>query len=288
MSKLVLTTFILFVLSVSCVFAGKTSSNSADIKHEPVWVEADGEYFGSEYDPPKEMKEKAINDAKRQAVETAVGTFISSYTVVSNAQLAEDLVRASVRGRIESFELLSIESDRDNLLHWHARIKALVRPVFPEKGDRIQVKLSLSKTRLKEGEEVRISYQANTDCYVYIYSIAADNSVTLLFPNKLYPDNHITAETGYVFPPEECPIKLRAQCLPGYQEPVATEKVKIIATKNKEIILEDFKQGIFKVYSADSTGLLGDLERRLRQLEWADWGEAIELYTIDRTMKGSK
>ncbi len=38
---------------------------------------------------------------------------------------------------------------------------ASISPVYPEKGEGLSVRLSLSKNRLKEGEEVRIFYQTN-------------------------------------------------------------------------------------------------------------------------------
>jgi hypothetical protein len=38
---------------------------------------------------------------------------------------------------------------------------------------------------------VKIFYQADRPCYVYIFSIAEDGSVTLLFPNSLYKDNYV-------------------------------------------------------------------------------------------------
>jgi hypothetical protein len=60
------------------------------------------------------------------------------------------------------------------------------------------------------------------------------------------------------------------------------EKVKIIATRQKEILLErGFAEGLFKVYDARATGLVGDLARKLNQLEPADWGEAVAVYTIE-------
>ncbi|HEX9079876.1 MAG TPA: hypothetical protein VF795_09820 [Desulfuromonadaceae bacterium] len=40
-----------------------------------------------------------------------------------------------------------------------------------------------------------------------------------------------------------------------------------------------FQEG-FKVYGARETGLMGDLLRRLSQLDPADWGEATLLYRI--------
>jgi len=68
----------------------------------PLWILADGESYQGEMDTLKEVKERAKRDAESKAVEKAVGTFIKSHTLVSNSQVAEDLIYASVRGKIPS------------------------------------------------------------------------------------------------------------------------------------------------------------------------------------------
>ena len=266
----------IFLLLITMIMLA-ASTFAAEI---PLWVEATGEATGSDLDPPKEVMERARNDAKRKAVEEAVGTFVRAHTLVSNGQLAEDLIFARVKGRIEKVKIISENRDKNDPNLYIVRLRAQVKPIYPQEGEGIRIKLSLSKTLLKEGEEVKIYYQANTDCYVYIFSIAADNSVTLLFPNSRSRDNFIKSNSGQVFPPEGFPIQLKAMFLPGFEQRRADEKVKIIATRQKEIILQGFQEGMFQVYDARSTGLVGDLARKLNQLDPADWGEAMEVYSI--------
>ncbi|MCM0080562.1 DUF4384 domain-containing protein [Geomonas sp. Red32] len=246
----------------------------------PVWVVAVGEAQGSDYDPPKEVMERARNEAKRRAVDEAVGTFLRSHTLVSNGQLEEEFTYAQVRGRIEEVKILGEERDREDPNLFRVKLKALVSPVLPQERG-LEIKLALSRHELKEGDRIQIHYQVNADSYVYIFSIAADNSVTLLFPNRLLHDNHARAGTGYVFPPDNASIHLEANSLPGMRNKPSREKVKLIATRGREILLEKgFQEGIFQVYDARSTGLVGDLARKLNQLEATDWGEAVTSYTI--------
>src|SRR6185369_16270566 len=249
---------------------------------QPVWIDATGESAGSEYDPPKEVLERAKNEAKRKAIDEAVGSFVRSHTLVVNAQLAEEMTFARVRGRIDKVQILAEERDKNDSNLYRVKLRALVRTVYPDEGEGLSVKLSLSKSSLKEGEEVRIFYQTNSDCYVYIFSIGADNSVTLLFPNSQNQDNFVKANSGQVFPTDNCPIHLKAMCLPEFKNKLSEEKVKIIATRQKEILLTGFQEGMFKVYDAKSTGLVGDLARKLNQLDPADWGEALAVYTIEK------
>lgn len=265
-----------------------TSGHAAGAGPEaPVWVEAVGEAAGSEFDPPREIMERARSEAKRRALEEGVGSFIRSHALVSNGQLAEEFTFARVRGVIDKIRILSEERDKNDPNLCRVRLKALVRPVHPPEGEGISVKLDLTRSSLREGEEVKIQYQTSADSYVYIFSIAADNSVTLLFPNGLNKENFVKAESGRIFPPDSFPIKVRAIPLPGMKGKVSTEKVKIIATRRREILLErGFTEGMFQVYDARSTGLVSDLARKLNQLDPDDWGEAVAVYTIEPAEQG--
>ncbi|BCB96050.1 hypothetical protein JZK55_09720 [Dissulfurispira thermophila] len=250
---------------------------------KPVWVEADGEAYMSEIDTPKEVMERAKRDAQSKAIEKAVGVFIKSHTLVSNSQLAEDLVYASVRGKIEKVNIIKEGWDEKDRNIYRVTIKAHIKPVYPEKGEGISVRLSLSKADLKEGDEVKIFYKADRDCYIYLFSVAADGSVTMLMPNSINQDNFIKANKAYEFPPSKSPIHLRAMFLPDFKEKTAEERIKIIATKKKEDLIQlGFQEGMFKVYDSKSTGMISDLIKRLNQLEPDDWAEATVVYRIER------
>lgn len=250
---------------------------------EPIWITAEGEAHMSDIDTPKEVMARAKAEAQRRAIEEAVGNFIKSHTLVSNSQLAEDLVYASVRGKIEKVNIIKEGWDEKDRNLYRVKIQAHIKPVYPEKGEGISVKLSLSKSDLKEGDEVKIFYQADRECYVYIFSVAADGSVTLLMPNSINKDNYIKPNNAYEFPPAQSPIKLKAMFLPDFKGKVAEERIKLIATKKKEELIPlGFQEGIFKVYDAKSTGMISDLVKRLNQLEPAEWAEATAGYRIER------
>ena len=166
---------------------------------------------------------------------------------------------------------------------YHVRLKVLVEPVYPERGHGLSLKLSLSKSVLKEGEETKIFYQANGDCYVYIFSIAADGSVTLLLPNSANKDNRVLLDKVYEFPSAGSPVQLQAMFLPGFKGATAEERIKVIATKKEEAIIPlGFQEGMFTVYDAKSTGMISDLVKKLNQIEPTDWTEATAVYKIIR------
>jgi len=250
---------------------------------KPVEVEAEGEAYMSEIDTPKEVIERAKRDAEVKAIEKAIGVFIRSHTLVSNSQLAEDLVYAAVRGRIQKSEVIEEGWDEKDRNLYKVKLKALVEPLYPERGEGLSLKLFLSKSELKEADEVKIFYQADRPCYVYIFSIAEDGSVTLLFPNSLYKDNYVEPNRAYEFPPKGSPLKLKAMFLPDFKGNVAEERIKIIATKKKEEIVPlGFQEGMFRVYDSRSTGMISDLVKRLNQIEPSEWAEAQVVYRIER------
>ncbi len=270
---------VLMATAAVVVLAAAVSS-AAD---KPVKVEAEGGAYLGEIDTPKETMARARVDAQNKAVEKAVGVFIKSHTLVSNSQLAEDLVYASVRGKIRKTEIIEEDWDKSDRNYYRVKLRAFVEPVYPEKGGGIAVKLHLSKADLRQGEAVKIFYQSNTDCYVYIFSVAADGSVTLLLPNSGQKDNHIASGKTYEFPSAGDQVQLKAMLLPGYTGAVAEEKIKIIATKQKEDILPlGFQEGMFKVYDSSSTGMISDLVRKLSRMDLSDWAEATAIYRIAR------
>jgi len=250
---------------------------------QPIWVESSGESQMSEMDTQKEVKDRARRDAQSRAVEMAVGAFIKSHTLVSNFQVADDLIYAAVRGKIEKMEVLSEGWDEKDRNLYHIKIKAQVSPIYPEKGQGLSLKVALSKNIVKEGEEVKIFYQSNSECYVYIFSIAVDGSVTLLLPNSTDKDNRLLLDKAYEFPSAGSPVRLQAMFLPDFKGDRVEERIKVIATKKDEPIVPlGFREGLFKVYDAKSTGMISDLVRKLNQLEPTEWTEATAVYTILR------
>jgi hypothetical protein len=273
--------FLLFLLlGFYASFSGPLPAFSQE---QPVWVEEVGRASLGDNDTLAEVRERARKEAGARALEKAKGTFIKAHTLVSNSQLVEDLIFAAVRGHIEKLEVLDEgwESKEKNI--YQVKIKALIRPVYPEKEGGLLIKPALSKSDLQEGEAVKIFYQVNRNCYVYIFSIAADGSVTLLFPNSINSQNFITSGNVYEFPEPGSRIQLQARFLPNDPKNVAEERIKIIATQEKEDLIPlGFREGMFKIYDAKSTGLISDLVKRLNRLDPASWTEATLTYRLRR------
>lgn len=256
---------------------------SASAADEPVWIEARGEAVLGDTDTPRDVRERAKRAAEVAAVEQAVGSFINSHTIVSNSQVADDLIYASVRGRAEKVEVISEGWDEKDRNLFIVRVKALIAPVYQNREEGLRVSAHLSRSELREGDEVKLYYKTNADCYVYIFSLAADGSVTLLVPSTFVSDNKATTGKVYEFPAEGSRLHLRAMFLPGFIEPDAREKIKVIATRRQEELIPlGFREGSFSVYDSKSTGMITDLVKRLNTIEPVDWTEATVEYVISR------
>lgn len=255
----------------------------ASAAEEPVWIEARGEAVLGDTDTPRDVRERAKRAAELAAVEQAVGSFIDSHTIVSNSQVADDLIYASVRGRAEKVEVISEGWDEKDRNLFIVRVKALIAPVYQNREEGLMVSAHLSRAELREGDEVKLYYKTNADCYVYIFSLAADGSVTLLVPSTFVSDNRATAGKVYEFPAQGSRLHLRAMFLPGFMQPDAREKIKVIATRRQEDLIPlGFREGSFSVYDSKSTGMITDLVKRLNTIEPVDWTEATVEYVISR------
>ena len=270
--KLILLTLAIILIPFSSLAAEKA-----------IWATATGEALQGETETPKEVMERAKRDAQSKAIEQATGVFLKSHTVVRNSQVADDLIYAAVRGKIKEMNMVSSGWDKQDRNLYRIKITALVEQIYPEKGKGLQVKLSLSKTNLREGEEVKIYYETNSDCYVYVFSVAADGSVTVLIPNSLNRENKAESGKIYEFPEAQSSIRLRAMFLPGFHDKIAEEKIKLIVTKKKENLLPlGFKEGMFQAYDAHSTGMVSELIKKLNRIEPSEWAEATAEYQIQR------
>lgn len=246
---------------------------------KPEWVDASGEAAGSEMESPHEVCERAKVNAQRKAREQAVGTFIKSHTLVSNGQLTEDLIFVRVRGKIEKLEVMG-QTISNSVNSCSVRVKALISPVYPKETDSIIIKAALTRSVFKDGEEVGIQYQVNTESYVYIFIVGADNSVTQLLPNNKIQGNFAIINQSYEFPPINSSIHLKAMLLPETSKIGTDEKVKIIATRHPEPLLEKAFRESFAAYDLHSTGLISDLLKRLNQLDPSEWGDKTLSYHI--------
>lgn len=79
-------------------------------------------------DDKAQARDKAIDDALRKAVESAVGTMISSETITENYQLISDRILSQAEGYVQKYKILD-ERDEDNVYMVDIRAQVAVGAV---------------------------------------------------------------------------------------------------------------------------------------------------------------
>jgi hypothetical protein len=255
---------------------------------EGVWVIAEAVVQLADDMTVQEARSRSRNEARRKAIEKAVGIFVKGKTVVYNHVLAEDLVQSIVRGIVTDEQVLEEgvrevgQQSNERATLYVTKLKARVRPVQAERKAEFSLKVVLNQTVFREGEEVEIRVSSSHDVYLHLFSVGQDDAVTVLFPNRFTQDTLIRAEQPFVFPDDnQRAMGIRLRVFPPAGAKRATERIKVIATRKKcDLIKAKFREGVFQVYEAKDTGLVTDLLRELALLEDADWAEATVPYEV--------
>lgn len=239
-----------------------------------------------------EVRGVARDEARRNAIEQAVGVFVRSASVVHNSQITDELIASVARGVIEEEQWLEegIEPVRDakkagSVVHvYHVRLKAVVRPVRVERRGGFEVHATLNKSVFQEGEEALIRIRSSEPAYLHLFSVAPDGSVTLLLPNRFVPRNQIPADQDIVFPGEPVRalgVRLRAMLPKGAKR--AVEYIKVIATRKPIVLVgEQETDGVFRTFDGAESGMIQDVVKRLASLDDEDWVETTLPYEIRR------
>ena len=255
---------------------------------EEIWVTAEGIVSLGDDTTVAEAKARSRDEARRKAIEQAVGTFVKGQTVVYNAQLAEDLVRSLVRGIVveeqvveEGVRQLKQDSGAP-ALQYATKLKAKVKPVRVEHKGEFTLKSTLNKTVFQEKEEMQITAVPSKDAYIHIFNVGQDDTVTVLFPNRFTQNNFVDAQKELVFPDEaQRTIGILLRVFPPAGANKALEKIKLIATTRKiDLLKGKIREGVYQVYPGKDTALVTDLLKELSVLDESEWAETTVPYEV--------
>jgi hypothetical protein len=122
-----------------------------------VWVVAEGMSPFLHDLSLDEVRGRARDEARRNAIEKAVGLFVRGTTILHNAQITDELIASVARGVIEEeewvderIEEVSEKRSGPKLAVWHSKVKARVRPVHVERRAGFELRASLNKTVFQE------------------------------------------------------------------------------------------------------------------------------------------
>lgn len=244
-----------------------------------VWVEAEGYTPFGEDTTLARARILSRDDARRRAVEHAVGTFIERQTVIYNFQLAEDLIRSVVRGIITDEHILSegavTEQQNGPVVKYVTKIRAKIHSLPSVDKNRMFIKAELNKSVYNYDEEMEIQISSSDDLYLHIFNVAQDDVITELLPNKYMSENKIVANKPYIFPSEkEKQLGLTVRAFPPQNGKTSIEKIKIIGTrKNIDLSRGHISQALFNVYPSKDKSFITDLLKQISLLDPSEWTE---------------
>jgi len=238
-----------------------------------------------------EVRGRARDDARRNAIEQAVGVFVRSASVLHNSQITDELISSMSRGVIEqeqwtTEEIQEVKEEKKRsgpaMAMYRTTVKAQVRPVRVERRAGFEVSGGLNKTVFQDNEEALIKIRTTQPAYLHVFSVTQDGSVTLLLPNKFVERNRITPDQEVVFPSETLRamgVRLRVSLPKGKK--LAREYIKVIATRKPvRLVGDEAPTGVFMTYTGAGHSMIQDVIKRLAQQEDEDWNETTLPYEV--------
>jgi len=197
-----------------------------------VWVEAEGEAAIAGITAEQAML-LALQRARAAAIEKAAGVKISSVTLVKDARLSGEFIKAFSKGYIIqekcTWDKSVYQESPDKPAIFTYKVKLKARVVIPEKDIKpgFLLEARLNRTVFRNGEKVKISIRPTQDAYIAIFNWTADDKISLLFPNQYLPNNLIQRGTWFTFPPEDTGVALRVRTLAEHKQD--TEALFVVA-----------------------------------------------------------
>jgi len=232
-----------------------------------------------------QVKAIALNNARRRALEEAVGVSVRSSAVLYNHDLVSDLILASTKGLIVKEEILE-EGTRSNArqLLYYTKIRVHIKPLKFErregfkitKGEiyRVGAKTKPPAPVFHEDDELQIRLVASESAFMHVFSVSQDGRIYKIFPNEFWANEKLPAGTELVVPDESLRnrgVRLRAR-LPS-KVAQALESVLMLATKSKQNFL---------VGKIPEETTITDLMQELSELDPSEWTEKTLGYEVRR------
>jgi len=223
---------LLFITSFLLVIYNSKFCHSKD-----VWVEAEGEAAIAGI-TAEQARLLALQRARAAAIEKAAGVRVSSITLVTDARLSGEFIKAFSRGYITKEKCTWDKSiyqespDKPAVFAYKVKLRAKVTIVEKDTKPSFLLEAKLNKSVFKSGEKVEIFLKPSEDAYVAIFNWRADDKIALLFPNQYCTNNFIPEGVWFTFPPRDSGLVLRVKTLPGHKQD--TEAIYVVAF-NKNI-----------------------------------------------------
>jgi len=273
----------------ACAIGAFGPFSQAAYAAEQRWVEAAGEATADDTRTLNDVKQEALERARRQAIELAVGLKVQGETMVRNFAMQSDFVASLSSGTILEEKVLRWETEtlkKDEtsapVLIYRVFLKAKVALDAANPDPAFKIAATLNRSLFKNGDDVVLRIKSTRDCYVTILVVTENNSVYLVLPNKHKKSNYLKEGEAYIYPSENDVSKgltLKAGLLPGSKR--TRENFRIIATKKPINFTPDvIAEGLGLESFTRETATVGELIKELVALPAHERTEAFLAYEI--------
>jgi hypothetical protein len=197
-----------FILNFSGAAFIKAQDQNTEEKYSAI-VEAEGTIFLSEDKTIRRIREEALAEARRAALEKG-RTYIRSVTRVENFQLSYDLVQSESEGFVKVLESKDLGVTSDNRYRYWIKAEIEYRMktpgretgewAVPDASAPLRVSVRTDRESYKNGEKVRIFIKGNKDFYARVLFQDAEGNTLQLVPNQVRKDNFFKSGRTEVIP----------------------------------------------------------------------------------------
>ena len=214
------------------------------------WYEATAYVEYHEDITKAQAKEKAINRALKKIIEFYSGVEVSStsLSILAETNLEMDLDHFSqLTSTMSSGMILEKEILEGKLIgsdFYTVTLKAKVGKLEGENDPLFKLEADLNRESYQNGDEMIINISSSKDCFVYVFNILSDETVSALLPNEYLEDNFLPKGSSLRVPPEKGKItKFRVDLPEGKSQ--ATEMILVLGIKaDKDTKSKDFDLNI--------------------------------------------
>lgn len=158
---------------------------------------------------PKEAREEALKDAKRNALKQAgIGEYLQSNIILitdakneKNSDFINSEFQSHLEGAILNYHVYSAltEKTADNLLLVTVKIDATIIKYDTKPDLNFLVKLDGIKNIYNNPDNINFSVKPSIDCFFYLFSFIEDEA-TLIYPNTIEKERLLKNDSTYHFP----------------------------------------------------------------------------------------
>lgn len=256
-------------------------------------IEASGEAILGEGMTMAMADELAYEEALRNAMRQACPAGTASPLAFSNNSMVVNLIQFAKRGIPLNTEVLArqtlsevVDRNGERITVDRRRVKIRTRFVAlaGDSDPDFRVTISGINPSYIEGQEMVVTVTATKDCYVYLFTVAVDQSVTIFFPNRFRRDNLLKAGQSLEFPNAEDRrkgIEFVLEVAKG-QGAQTKEWITALAVKHPVDFLSgtQIQEALEKSYRKGDTDLIDRLLERLTGLQSGDLAQDVKEYKV--------